>query len=193
MLNSIRGTRGMSVAPHALASQSALDVLRDGGNALEAMIAAAATIAVAYPHMNSIGGDSFWLVHVPGLSPGAIDGSGAAAKAASIEAYKARGISGAIPFRGGAAALTVGGTISGWGAAHRLASRSLGGRMPLKRLLTDAIHYAKNGIPVTRSQHQNTKNKQSELTPIAGFAETFLVDGAAPEVASLFTDRKSVV
>ena len=63
MLTSTRGRRGMAVAPHALASQTALDVLREGGNAVEAMIAAAATIAVVYPHMNSIGGDSFWLVH----------------------------------------------------------------------------------------------------------------------------------
>ena len=61
MIHSIRGTRGMAVAPHALAAQSGVAILREGGNALEAMIAAAATIAVAYPHMNSIGGDGFWL------------------------------------------------------------------------------------------------------------------------------------
>src|SRR3990167_7434503 len=69
MIHSIRGTRGMAVAPHALAAQSALDVLREGGNALEAMIAAAATIAVAYPHMNGIGGDSFWLYCAPRRPP----------------------------------------------------------------------------------------------------------------------------
>ena len=66
------GIRGMAVAPHSLASESALAVLREGGNALEAMVAAAATIAVVYPHMNSIGGDAFWLMHVPGAAPGAI-------------------------------------------------------------------------------------------------------------------------
>ncbi len=59
MINSIRGTRGMAATPHALASESALAILREGGNAVEAMIAAAATIAVVYPHMNSIGGDAF--------------------------------------------------------------------------------------------------------------------------------------
>ena len=68
-----RGTRGMAVAPHSLASQSAIAVLREGGNALEAMVAAAATIAAVYPHMNSIGGAAFWLVHVPGREPRAID------------------------------------------------------------------------------------------------------------------------
>ena len=72
-IRSINGTRGMAVAPHALAAQSALDVLREGGNALEAMIAAAAAITVAYPHMNSIGGDSFWLFHTPQSGPRGID------------------------------------------------------------------------------------------------------------------------
>ena len=59
----------MAVTPHALASQSALAILRDGGNAVEAMIAAAATIAAVYPHMNSIGGDGFWLILPPGAPP----------------------------------------------------------------------------------------------------------------------------
>src|SRR3954462_3503402 len=78
MANPVRGARGMAVAPHALAAQSALAVLREGGNAVEAMVAAAATIAVVYPHMNSIGGDGFWLVHVPGEPMRALDASGAA-------------------------------------------------------------------------------------------------------------------
>ena len=82
MIHPARGARGMAVAPHAIAAQSALAVLREGGNALEAMVAAAATIPVVYPHMNSIGGDSFWLVHVPGRAVRGIDACGAAARAA---------------------------------------------------------------------------------------------------------------
>ena len=58
-LSPLRAPRGMAVAPCALAAQSALSVLRDGGNAVEAMVAAAATIAVAYPHMNGIGATAF--------------------------------------------------------------------------------------------------------------------------------------
>src|SRR4051812_49931805 len=98
-LNSTRATRGMAVAPHALASQSALAVLRDGGNAVEAMIAAAAAIAVVYPHMNSIGGDGFWLISRPGETPLGLEACGAAAAAASIDNYRARGLS-SIPSRG---------------------------------------------------------------------------------------------
>src|SRR3982750_3989022 len=140
MRASTRGRRGMAVAPHALAAQSALDVLREGGNAIEAMIAAAATIAVVYPHMNSIGGDSFWLVYVPGKAPGAIDACGAAAGHASIDWYRHLGIKDAIPSRGGLAANTVAGAVSGWAAAQWLSRRALRGRIPLSRLLTDAIY-----------------------------------------------------
>jgi len=186
MFNSIRSTRGMAVAPHALAAQASLAVLREGGNAVEAMLAAAAAIAVVYPHMNSIGGDAFWLIHVPGQAPRAIDACGAAAAAASIDWYAARGISGAIPFRGGVAANTVAGTVSGWQAAYEFSRTALGGRLPLARLLADAIHYAEQGIAVTRSQHAITRSKLDGLKGQAGFDATYLVDGAAPAVGSVF-------
>ncbi len=186
MIHSIRGTRGMAVTPHALASQSALAVLREGGNAIEAMIAAAATIAVAYPHMNSIGGDSFWLLHVPGEAPGAIDACGAAAARATRAWYAERGHTQNIPHRGGVAANTVAGTISGWGAAHALSRKALGGRMPLTRLLADAVAYAREGIPVTASQSALTAAKLGELREQPGFAGTFLNAGGAPAAGSRF-------
>lgn len=190
MINSIRGTRGMAVAPHALAAQSALDVLREGGNALEAMIAAAATIAVAYPHMNSLGGDSFWLFHTPYSGARGIDACGAAARAASIDWYAARGVTRSIPFRGGLAANTVAGTVSGWKLAHSV-SRKWGGRLPLKRLLADAIHYARQGIAVTASQSMATAAKRAELEPQPGFRETFLMGGAVPPPGSLFKQPRA--
>lgn len=189
MIQSIRGTRGMAVAPHAAAAQSALAVLREGGDAIEAMIAAAATIAVVYPHMNSIGGDSFWLLHVPGEAPGAIDACGAAAQLATRAWYAERGLTQTIPSRGGVAANTVAGTISGWGAAHELSRKALGGRLPLTRLLADAITYAREGIPVTASQAGLTVAKRGELQVLPGFAETFLDGGDAPATGSLFFQK----
>lgn len=180
----------MAVAPHALAAQSALDVLREGGNAVEAMIAAAATIAVVYPHMNSIGGDSFWLIHHPGQAPGAIDGCGAAGAHASIDWYRARGLREAIPFRGGVAANTVAGTVAGWGAAHLLSRRSLGGRMPLSRLLQDAIYYAKAGVPMTLSQIASTARLAGELKDQPGYAQTFLQRGRVPKTGALFVQKR---
>lgn len=184
-LNPIRGSRGMAVAPHALASQSALAVLREGGTAVEAMVAAAATIAVVYPHMNSLGGDSFWLIARPGEAPRALDACGAAAGAATIARYREAGLT-SIPVRGGMAANTVAGTVSGWQAALDWSRDTLGGRMPLSRLLADAIDYARVGVPVTDSQAACVAGKADELRDLAGFADTFLVDGVAPAPGSRF-------
>jgi len=180
----------MAVAPHALAGQSALAVLRDGGNAVEGMIAAAATIAVVYPHMNSLGGDAFWLIHVPGEAPRALDACGAAAGQASLAWYAERGITRSIPFRGGVAANTVAGTVSGWSAAHEFSRTALGGKLPVSRLLADAIHYAEDGIAVTRSQHATTAAKLDGLKGLHGFDETYLVDGAPPTVGSRFHQKR---
>ncbi|MFN0301599.1 MAG: gamma-glutamyltransferase family protein [Burkholderiales bacterium] len=186
MLNPTRGTRGMAVASHALAAQSALDVLREGGNAIEAMIAAAATIAVAYPHMNSIGGDSFWLISAPGQAPRGIDASGAAGGNVTRAYYAKLGIVDAIPFRGGVAANTVAGTLAGWDLAYGYSRDSLGGKRPFARLLRDAVHYAEKGIPVTDSQSNNTRAKRCDLEPQPGFTATYLSDGTVPQAGSLF-------
>jgi gamma-glutamyltranspeptidase/glutathione hydrolase len=174
----------MVVAPHHLAAQAGLRVLRDGGNAIEAMVAAAATIAVVYPHMNGLGGDNFWLIDPGSSTPLAIDACGAAAKAASVDFYRARGHA-AIPARGALAANTVAGAVSGWQAALEV-SRDWGGRLPLARLLEDAASYARNGIAVTRSQHMNTLMKRPELDDVPGFADSFLAGGAVPAIGDLF-------
>lgn len=188
MLNTARATHAMAVAPHHLAAQSALAVMREGGNALEAMVAAAATIAVVYPHMNGIGGDSFWLIVPPkdaaASAPIAIDACGQAAQAASIANYQQRGYS-SIPMRGPLAANTVAGTVGGWQMACDIAAE-MGGTMPLARLLSDAIGYAEDGVPVTVSQQQATSNKFSELAAQPGFQETFLIDGTLPQAGQRF-------
>ena len=186
MAQSVYGLRGIAVAPHSLAAESAVAVLREGGNALEAMIAAAATIAVVYPHMNSIGGDGFWVINGPNNRPMGIDASGRSAKAATIDWYAKQGIHQSIPFRGGVAANTVAGTISGWGAAHELSKTTMGGKLPLSRLLSDAIYLAENGIPVTASQSLCTQAKRAELEAQQGFAETFLPQGEVPRQGVLF-------
>jgi gamma-glutamyltranspeptidase/glutathione hydrolase len=189
MQNTSLARRGIAVAPHSLAAQSALAVLREDGNAIEATVAAAAAIAVVYPHMTGIGGDAFWLVAAPEAEPFAIDACGPAARAASPEFYRAQGVD-AIPARGALAANTVAGTIGGWELALETSRAMWGGRMPLERLLEDAIYYAEAGIPATSSQEANTRTKLSELEPIPGFAERFLVEGAAPKPGRLFAQPK---
>ena len=181
-------TRGMVVAPHHLAAQAGLQVLREDGNAIEAMAAAAATIAVVYPHMNAVGGDGFWIVHVPGAEPIAIDACGGAAARATPEWYRSRGLD-AIPARGPLAANTVAGTVSGWEAALAISKR-WGGAHPLDRLLADAVHYAEHGVPVTASQHVNTLGKRAELEAVPGFAEQFLPGGAVPAAGDRFMNER---
>ena len=84
------------------------------------------------------------------------------------------------------AANTVAGTLSGWSLALEYSKEALAGKLPLSRLLADAIHYARHGIPVTRSQHATTAAKLDGLKDQPGFAETFTVNGEVPRVASLF-------
>jgi gamma-glutamyltranspeptidase/glutathione hydrolase len=178
MLNTPRALRGMVTSPHHLASEAGLRVLREGGNAIEATIAMAASLAVVYPHMTSIGGDGFWLVSQDSSEPVAIDACGGCALAATPELYASRGLS-AIPQRGPLAANTVAGTISGWGEALKL-SGDFGGKLPLSRLVEDAAWSAENGFPVTASQQELTASKLGELKDAPGFAATFLHDGAPP-------------
>ncbi|MPZ12094.1 MAG: gamma-glutamyltransferase [Kiloniellaceae bacterium] len=185
MLNTPRSTRGMIVAPHHLAAEAGLHVLREGGNAIEAMIAALATIAVVYPHMNGLGGDNCWLVRTAGGALTGIDACGRAWQEADPAIYRVCGMD-AIPARGPLAAITVAGAVSGWKAAAELA-RQAGGRMPLERLFEDAIYHARHGFPASRSQHDNTLAKRGELEDVPGFAASYLPgDGGVPGIGELF-------
>jgi hypothetical protein len=183
MLNTMRAQRGMVTSPHHLASEAGLRVLREGGNAVEATVAMAAALAVVYPHMTAIGGDGFWLIGGPGEEPVGIDACGRVAAAATPELYFQAGLD-AIPQRGPLAANTVAATVAGWGEALAL-SAERGGRLPLSRLVEDAVWHARNGFAVTASQNQLTRQKLPELGDVSGFASSFLVDGAAPATGSL--------
>jgi gamma-glutamyltranspeptidase/glutathione hydrolase len=181
MLKTTYSANGMFVAPHHQASLVGRDVLKEGGNAVEAMVAAAASIATVYPHMNSIGGDGFWLIHEPGKEPVAIDGCGRAAKAATTEFY--RGYD-QIPVRGPLAALTDAGTIQSWQQALIIAG-SWGKALPLSRLLEPAIAQAKDGIIVTEAQSELTSSKAHQMNDAPGFLDTFVPGGKSPAAGSL--------
>lgn len=178
MLKSALGYSGGFTAPHRAAALAGRDILQAGGTAVEAMVAAAATIAVVYPHMNGIGGDGFWLIKRKGEAPVGISGCGRAAEAATVDFYRAAGHEDTIPARGGLAALTVPGTVDGW----RLALETVpqGRRLPLADLFADACAYAKDGIAVTGNQSACTADKMDTLADVPGFADQFLVKGAPP-------------
>jgi gamma-glutamyltranspeptidase/glutathione hydrolase len=150
-----RGSRGMVASPHRLATEAGVAALRAGGNALDAAIAAAATIAVVYPHMNGIGGDNFWLFWDARAGRlRALCGAGRSAAAASIDWYGARGVREAIPARGGLAALTAPGVVDGWWQAHRHSATAMGSPLGWDDLLADAIGHAREGFTASVGQRR---------------------------------------
>ena len=168
--------RGMVSTPHYLASASGLDALRRGGSAVDAAIAANATLCVAYPHMAGLGGDGFWLIAGPDTGTvQALDASGPAAHKATRDYYRKQGCTDQIPDRGPLAVLTTPGAVDGWRAAHERH-----GRLPWASLFADAIAYARNGIATTRSLADWLAADESILQQFPDAARIFLPGGTAP-------------
>ena len=183
MSETVVGEKGMVTAPHRLAAEAGGEVLKAGGNAVEAMVAMAATIAVVYPHMNGIGGDVFAIVAEPGRAPRAIDASGAAGSLATRERYETAGYD-AIPPRGADAALTVAGAVSGWMKALEIAE-ALGGRIPAGELIGGAVRNAREGAPAARSLARMTAEGREGLQSAPGFAAVFMPDGKPIEADAI--------
>jgi gamma-glutamyltranspeptidase/glutathione hydrolase len=171
--------RGVACAPHHAAVEAGRAILAEGGNALEAMVAMAASIVAVYPHMTHVGGDGFWLVREPSGRVRALMACGPAGVNATIAFYRDQGFD-EIPARGPLAALTVPGAVAGWMLALE-AARAAGGKLPLDVLLSAAIKQAREGSPVSRSQARLTAEHFAALKDVPGFAATFLADGKPPQ------------
>src|SRR5215475_13905029 len=169
--------RGVAAAPHHAAAEAGRAVFADGGNAIEAMVAMAATIAAVYPHMNHVGGDGFWLVREGSGRVRAFMGAGPAGGRASIAHYAEQGLE-EIPTRGPLAALTVPGAVGTWILAQEYAA-ARGGRLPLKVLLQSAIEQAR-GYTVTRSQAELCAQSLPTLESVPGFADSLLLSHMPP-------------
>lgn len=159
-------------APHFAAAQTGQTVLEHGGTAIEAMVAAAASIAVEYPHMNGLGGDGFWLISEPGKTPVGIDASGVSATNATPSFYQ--GLE-HIPSRGGKAALTMAGAVSGWQKALEI-SKHWQQPLSLGELLAPAIGQAKWGIEITQSLQDASNKTFADLSKDENF-NCFLQNG----------------
>jgi oxamate amidohydrolase len=181
-LHSAGHRRGVVCAPHAAAVEDGRAILAEGGNAIEAMLAMAASIAAVYPHMNHIGGDGFWLIREPSGRVRALMGAGCAGSRATPRLYRDAGHD-VIPARGPLAALTVPGAVAAWMLATE-AAKAHGGKLPLAVLLAPAIAHAREGYTVTRSQARLTVEKYPELESAPGFLRAFLIDGKAPEAGA---------
>jgi oxamate amidohydrolase len=177
---SVRARGGMVAAPHMAAAEAGRDVLKDGGNAIEAAVAAAAAIAVAYPHMNNIGGDGFWLIRERSGKVRYIEACGPAGAKATRALYRDQGHE-RIPERGPLAALTVPGAVGGWMLALE-AAKANGGRVPVARLLEPAVALARQGYPVSKSLAWRFTTERGAAIDAPGFAETFLPGRQSAEV-----------
>jgi gamma-glutamyltranspeptidase len=183
MLETALGFGGAFTAPHRAAALAGRDILNAGGSAIEAMVAAAAMIAVAYPHMNGLGGDAFWIIHRPGEAPLSISGAGRAARLATPQRYADRGYT-SIPVRGADAALVVPGAVATWQAALEVLGAKA--RFTLPELLGEAIALARAGVAVTPILAHTSAAKVAELASIPGFAEIHQPEGHALYAGSRF-------
>ncbi|MGR3197876.1 MAG: gamma-glutamyltransferase family protein [Paracoccus sp. (in: a-proteobacteria)] len=166
--------RAMVATSHPLATATALAVLAEGGNAVDAAIAASAVQAVVDPLMTGIGGDCFALYAPAGGGVRALNGSGRAPAAATVEALQAAGLTTEIP-QTSPHAVTIPGAVSAWCRLHADL-----GTLPLERLFRDAISYARDGYPVMPRVAQDWADAASMIGADPDAAAVFLPDGTPP-------------
>ena len=139
--SAVFAVNGLCATSHPLAASVAVDILKRGGNAMDAALAGAVLLGICEPQMTGIGGDCFVLYSRPGKGIQALNGSGRAPAAANASALRAQGLS-SVPLNS-ANAVTIPGAVD---AFCRLAESE--GRLGLDALLQPAIHYAEEGVPV---------------------------------------------
>lgn len=178
---------GMVATSQPLAAQAGLDILKQGGNAIDAAIATAACLTVVEPTSNGIGGDAFALVWTKGKLHG-LNGSGKSAKSVSIESIKEKGYDG-IPTHGWIP-VTVPGAPGTWA---ELSNKF--GKLPLTKVLEPAIMYAREGYPVspTLGKYWNNayrifKEKLTD-TVFESWFSTFAPNGRAPKVGEIWSSE----
>jgi gamma-glutamyltranspeptidase/glutathione hydrolase len=165
---------GMVATPHYLASETGRAILKEGGSAIDAAIAANAVLTVVYPEATSIGGDCFLIYHeaASGKTYG-LNGSGRAPMAVDVDALRVE-FGGQMPQQG-IHTVTVPGTIDAWAvAAERF------GKFGLDRLLQTAIGYARDGFPVTSYVSGAIAYKLAYGYPTAEFLQIYALLGRAP-------------
>ncbi|MGI9350113.1 MAG: gamma-glutamyltransferase family protein [Rhizobiaceae bacterium] len=165
---------------HPLATATAMAILREGGNAVDAAIAASATLCVVEPHMTGIGGDCFAIVGEPDGTLHGLNGSGRSAKGASLEWYIDNGFT-EIP-EVSAHAVTVPGAVKAWETLHQRF-----GRTDFVRLFADAIRYGETGFPVASRVAADWQLKVDKLSATQGGREHLLLNGKSPSAGEKVT------
>ncbi|MCX5906299.1 MAG: gamma-glutamyltransferase, partial [Deltaproteobacteria bacterium] len=174
---------GLVASPHYLASQAGVEILKKGGTAVDAAIATNATLNVVYPHMCGIGGDAFWLIYDAAKKDlSFLNASGRSPYAATIEHFQKAGLK-SVPVRG-LLPVTIPGAVDGWFEAH-----SRLGKLPMPSLLEPAIHYAREGFPVTHVLSFKTHEASPDLSQYPSSRTLFLPQGNVPRPGDLLTNQ----
>jgi gamma-glutamyltranspeptidase/glutathione hydrolase len=173
----------MAATSHPLATQIALDVMKDGGTAVDAAIAADAALGLMEPTGSGIGGDLFAIVW--DAKTGRLHGlnaSGRSPQSLTLDQLRARGLEQMPPY--GPLSVTVPGCVDGWFELHERF-----GTLPMKRVLEPAIRYALDGFPVTELIAYYLERSAAlfdDETAYPNFAKTWTVDGHAPRAGEMF-------
>jgi len=184
-------TRSEVIAPHGmvatrqpLASQIGLEVLKQGGSAVDAAIAANAALGLMCPNLNGIGGDLFAIVWDPETQQlYGLNASGRSPQAMTREVLSEEGIETAIPMLG-KFSVSVPGCVDGWFELH-----SQFGELPMTSILKPAIDYARDGFPVSQMVAEGwaaSVNARSQRDDQPGFLETFSIDGRSPRKGKIW-------
>jgi len=188
---SIKGTRspvlarnGMVCASQPLASAAALRILQQGGNAIDAAVAAAAVLNVVEPMMTGIGGDMFAMVYwnKTGELAG-LNGSGHSPAAMNLSYMKNKGYQ-TMP-QTGADAITVPGAVDGW-----ITLLEKYGTLKLDQILAPAIEYADNGFPVSEIISNQWATEVEKLSKNKSATKTYLINGQAPKHGDIVSNKE---
>jgi gamma-glutamyltranspeptidase/glutathione hydrolase len=178
--SAVMARRGMAATSQPLATAAAIKVLQEGGNAIDAAIAANAVLGVVEPMSCGIGGDLFAIVwDARSQKLYGLNASGRAPYAATLEAFAARDLK-EIPAHG-PLSWSVPGCVDGWEELRRRF-----GTRPLAELLAPAIDYAAQGFPVSEIIANDWQIAASELARIPTSAACFLPGGSAPATGAVF-------
>ena len=179
----VRARQGMVATSQPLASQTGLDILKRGGNAVDAAIAMAAVLNVTEPNMTGIGGDAFMMVYSSKTKRlEGLNASGRAPRALNLAHFTSRKIS-QIPVTG-MEPITVPGAFDGW-----VTLLDKYGTMKLADLMAPAIGYAESGFPVMEKTAADWEPEVPRLKLTAAAASTYLVNGAAPLPGAIFYQK----
>jgi len=171
---------GMACTSQPLATQAAIDILQQGGNAVDAAIAANAVNGVVEPMNGGIGGDLFAIVWIEeDKELYGLNASGRSPNTLTLDIMKEMGLK-KIPLHG-PLPVTVPGCVDGWFELH-----DRFGSLPMEKILAPAIRYAKQGFPVTEIIAAYWQNSSRGIKDMPGFAETFLPSGRAPQKGDVF-------